>query len=55
MKSLLCSCTIPHKEATLKCCDEVDPVAKVIEASHNPFDEVYPITVSDEVLSVLLI
>ncbi|CAL5393156.1 unnamed protein product [Camellia sinensis] len=23
------SCTIPHKEAALKCCDEVDPVAKV--------------------------
>ncbi|KAG5559983.1 hypothetical protein RHGRI_003313 [Rhododendron griersonianum] len=43
------SCTIPHKEAALKCCDEVDPVAKVIEASHSPFDEVYPVTVSDEV------
>lgn len=24
------SVTIPHKEAALKCCDEVDPVAKVI-------------------------
>lgn len=24
-----CSCTIPHKEAAVKCCDEVDPVAKV--------------------------
>ena len=23
------SVTIPHKEAALKCCDEVDPVAKV--------------------------
>ncbi|KAH0933910.1 hypothetical protein HID58_011027 [Brassica napus] len=23
------SCTIPHKEAALKCCDEVDPLAKV--------------------------
>ncbi|KAI8566121.1 hypothetical protein RHMOL_Rhmol02G0015100 [Rhododendron molle] len=43
------SCTIPHKEAALKSCDEVDPVAKVIEASHSPFDEVYPVTVSDEV------
>ncbi|OAY35077.1 bifunctional 3-dehydroquinate dehydratase/shikimate dehydrogenase, chloroplastic [Manihot esculenta] len=26
------SCTIPHKEAALKCCDEVDPVAKSIGA-----------------------
>lgn len=25
------SCTIPHKEAAVKCCDEVDPVAKVIK------------------------
>lgn len=24
------SCTIPHKEAALACCDEVDPVAKVV-------------------------
>ncbi|KAI3864044.1 hypothetical protein MKW98_031636 [Papaver atlanticum] len=26
------SCTIPHKEAALKCCDEVDPIAKLIGA-----------------------
>ncbi|KAK4774424.1 hypothetical protein SAY86_009359 [Trapa natans] len=26
------SCTIPHKEAAVKCCDEVDPVAKSIGA-----------------------
>ncbi|KAG8370060.1 hypothetical protein BUALT_Bualt14G0078400 [Buddleja alternifolia] len=26
------SCTIPHKEAALACCDEVDPVAKSIGA-----------------------
>ncbi|XP_074269523.1 bifunctional 3-dehydroquinate dehydratase/shikimate dehydrogenase, chloroplastic [Silene latifolia] len=26
------SCTIPHKEAALQCCDEVDPVAKSIGA-----------------------
>ncbi|GER44264.1 shikimate dehydrogenase [Striga asiatica] len=26
------SCTIPHKEAALTCCDEVDPVAKSIGA-----------------------
>ncbi|XP_015891009.3 bifunctional 3-dehydroquinate dehydratase/shikimate dehydrogenase, chloroplastic isoform X1 [Ziziphus jujuba] len=26
------SCTIPHKEAALKCCDEIDPVAKSIGA-----------------------
>lgn len=26
------SCTIPHKEVALKCCDEVDPVAKSIGA-----------------------
>ncbi|KAA8527502.1 hypothetical protein F0562_034783 [Nyssa sinensis] len=26
------SCTIPHKEAALKCCDEVDPVAQSIGA-----------------------
>ncbi|GLU08316.1 hypothetical protein SLE2022_252340 [Rubroshorea leprosula] len=26
------SCTIPHKEAAVKCCDEVDPVAKAIGA-----------------------
>lgn len=26
------SCTIPHKEAALKCCDEVDPAAKSIGA-----------------------
>ncbi|XP_027121145.2 bifunctional 3-dehydroquinate dehydratase/shikimate dehydrogenase, chloroplastic isoform X1 [Coffea arabica] len=26
------SCTIPHKEDALKCCDEVDPVAKSIGA-----------------------
>lgn len=26
------SCTIPHKEAALKCCDEVDPIAKSIGA-----------------------
>lgn len=26
------SCTIPHKEAALKCCDEVDPVAESIGA-----------------------
>ncbi|GKV39038.1 hypothetical protein SLEP1_g46869 [Rubroshorea leprosula] len=26
------SCTIPHKDAALKCCDEVDPVAKSIGA-----------------------
>lgn len=26
------SCTIPHKEAAVNCCDEVDPVAKVIDA-----------------------
>ncbi|KAL8508076.1 hypothetical protein ACS0TY_018578 [Phlomoides rotata] len=26
------SCTIPHKEAALACCDEVDPVAKTIGA-----------------------
>ncbi|KAL0719864.1 hypothetical protein Bca4012_069188 [Brassica carinata] len=26
------SCTIPHKEAALKCCDEVDPLAKSIGA-----------------------
>uniref|UniRef100_A0A5B6YYX0 shikimate dehydrogenase (NADP(+)) n=1 Tax=Davidia involucrata TaxID=16924 RepID=A0A5B6YYX0_DAVIN len=26
------SCTIPHKEAALNCCDEVDPVAKSIGA-----------------------
>ncbi|XP_051129993.1 bifunctional 3-dehydroquinate dehydratase/shikimate dehydrogenase, chloroplastic [Andrographis paniculata] len=29
------SCTIPHKEAALKCCDEVDPVAKNIGAVNN--------------------
>ncbi|EOY06379.1 Dehydroquinate dehydratase / shikimate dehydrogenas, putative isoform 5 [Theobroma cacao] len=26
------SCTIPHKEAAVKCCDEVDPIAKSIGA-----------------------
>uniref|UniRef100_A0A1D1ZK98 Bifunctional 3-dehydroquinate dehydratase/shikimate dehydrogenase, chloroplastic n=1 Tax=Anthurium amnicola TaxID=1678845 RepID=A0A1D1ZK98_9ARAE len=26
------SCTIPHKEAAAKCCDEVDPIAKSIGA-----------------------
>ncbi|KAL9363969.1 hypothetical protein Peur_041842 [Populus x canadensis] len=26
------NCTIPHKEAAVKCCDEVDPVAKSIGA-----------------------
>ncbi|OMO98402.1 Dehydroquinase class I [Corchorus olitorius] len=26
------SCTLPHKEAAVKCCDEVDPVAKSIGA-----------------------
>ncbi|OVA15093.1 Dehydroquinase class I [Macleaya cordata] len=26
------SCTIPHKEAALKCCDEVDPIAESIGA-----------------------
>ena len=26
---IVCSCTIPHKESLLQCCDEVDPVAKV--------------------------
>ncbi|XP_026379731.1 bifunctional 3-dehydroquinate dehydratase/shikimate dehydrogenase, chloroplastic-like isoform X2 [Papaver somniferum] len=26
------SCTIPHKEAALQCCDEVDPIAKLIGA-----------------------
>ncbi|OVA04377.1 Dehydroquinase class I [Macleaya cordata] len=26
------SCTIPHKEAAIKCCDEVDPIAKSIGA-----------------------
>ncbi|PIA44591.1 hypothetical protein AQUCO_01700293v1 [Aquilegia coerulea] len=26
------SCTIPHKEAALQCCDEVDPIAKSIGA-----------------------
>lgn len=26
------SCTIPHKEAALRCCDEVDPIAKSIGA-----------------------
>ncbi|KAF3440499.1 hypothetical protein FNV43_RR18783 [Rhamnella rubrinervis] len=26
------SCTIPHKEAAVKCCDEIDPVAKKIGA-----------------------
>ncbi|KAG6478555.1 hypothetical protein ZIOFF_061998 [Zingiber officinale] len=25
-------CTIPHKEAALRCCDEVDPIAKAIGA-----------------------
>lgn len=28
--TLFNSVTIPHKEAAVKCCDEVDPVAKVI-------------------------
>ncbi|KAL3812786.1 hypothetical protein ACJIZ3_014054 [Penstemon smallii] len=36
------SCTIPHKEAALACCDEVDPVAKSIGAVNcivrKPFD-----------------
>ncbi|XP_064969310.1 bifunctional 3-dehydroquinate dehydratase/shikimate dehydrogenase, chloroplastic-like isoform X2 [Musa acuminata AAA Group] len=26
------SCTIPHKEAAVTCCDEVDPIVKSIEA-----------------------
>ncbi|XP_074566731.1 bifunctional 3-dehydroquinate dehydratase/shikimate dehydrogenase, chloroplastic-like [Curcuma longa] len=26
------SCTIPHKEAAVRCCDEVDPIAKAIGA-----------------------
>ncbi|XP_058077169.1 bifunctional 3-dehydroquinate dehydratase/shikimate dehydrogenase, chloroplastic isoform X2 [Magnolia sinica] len=26
------SCTIPHKETAVKCCDEVDPIAKAIGA-----------------------
>ncbi|KAL5995307.1 hypothetical protein ACLOJK_025365 [Asimina triloba] len=30
--SICCSCTIPHKEAAVKCCDEVDPIAKAIGA-----------------------
>ncbi|KAK1355435.1 hypothetical protein POM88_048691 [Heracleum sosnowskyi] len=30
--ALLGSCTIPHKESALKCCDEVDPVAESIGA-----------------------
>lgn len=29
--NLLYSYTIPHKEAGLKCCDEIDPIAKVID------------------------
>ncbi|OMO55299.1 Dehydroquinase class I [Corchorus olitorius] len=29
------SCTIPHKEAALKCCDEVDPIAKEIGAINS--------------------
>ncbi|RWW56958.1 hypothetical protein BHE74_00036330, partial [Ensete ventricosum] len=29
---LWCSCTIPHKEAAVRCCDEVDPIAKSIGA-----------------------
>ncbi|XP_057719134.1 bifunctional 3-dehydroquinate dehydratase/shikimate dehydrogenase, chloroplastic-like [Arachis stenosperma] len=30
-----CSCTIPHKEAALKCMDEVDHIAKKIGAINN--------------------
>ncbi|KAI4301862.1 hypothetical protein L6164_035100 [Bauhinia variegata] len=30
-----CSCTIPHKEAALKCMDEIDPIAKQIGAINN--------------------
>ncbi|XP_065853587.1 bifunctional 3-dehydroquinate dehydratase/shikimate dehydrogenase, chloroplastic-like [Euphorbia lathyris] len=30
-----CSCTIPHKEAALKCMDEIDPIAKKIGAINN--------------------
>ncbi|KAK6122628.1 hypothetical protein DH2020_043627 [Rehmannia glutinosa] len=29
------SCTIPHKEVALTCCDEVDPVAKVVGSQHG--------------------
>ncbi|KAK3200465.1 hypothetical protein Dsin_023880 [Dipteronia sinensis] len=29
------SCTIPHKEAALKCMDEIDPIAKKIGAMNN--------------------
>uniref|UniRef100_A0A2C9UUE9 Shikimate dehydrogenase substrate binding N-terminal domain-containing protein n=1 Tax=Manihot esculenta TaxID=3983 RepID=A0A2C9UUE9_MANES len=36
------SCTIPHKEAALKCCDEVDPVAKPALRYYSlVFDAVY--------------
>lgn len=36
---MLCSCTIPHKEAIVDCCDEVDPTAKVLVISwfYNAF------------------
>lgn len=36
---MLCSCTIPHKEAALDCCAEIDPTAKVlaISWSYNTF------------------
>ncbi|XP_050384124.1 bifunctional 3-dehydroquinate dehydratase/shikimate dehydrogenase, chloroplastic-like [Argentina anserina] len=30
-----CSCTIPHKEAALKCMDEIDSIAKKIGAINN--------------------
>uniref|UniRef100_A0A2N9IW41 shikimate dehydrogenase (NADP(+)) n=1 Tax=Fagus sylvatica TaxID=28930 RepID=A0A2N9IW41_FAGSY len=30
-----CSCTIPHKEAALKCMDDIDPIAKKIGAINN--------------------
>ncbi|GLT60535.1 hypothetical protein SLA2020_332970 [Shorea laevis] len=30
-----CSCTIPHKEAALKCMNDIDPIAKKIGAINN--------------------
>ncbi|XP_059439089.1 bifunctional 3-dehydroquinate dehydratase/shikimate dehydrogenase, chloroplastic-like [Corylus avellana] len=30
-----CSCTIPHKEAALRCMNEIDPIAKKIGAINN--------------------
>jgi 3-dehydroquinate dehydratase/shikimate dehydrogenase len=39
-----CSCTIPHKEAAVKCCDEVDPIARVISSSLLFCYSIYRIT-----------